>query len=113
MPSGSKDSDWQPVKEAARTMAFVEDRTNFDGYGAAGVDGLRARSSNPVLSLPAEPRDCPDVVSRALTSLRLAGIDGPYTLLLGADEYRVVSGTSDHACPIAAHLERMLDGAPV
>ncbi|MGW1120440.1 family 1 encapsulin nanocompartment shell protein, partial [Streptomyces tanashiensis] len=110
---GSKDSDWQPVKDAARALAFVEDRTVFDGYGAAGVEGLRARTSNPVLRLPAEPRDYPDAVSRALTSLRLAGVDGPYALLLGADQYRAVSETSDHGYPIAAHLARMLDGSPI
>lgn len=110
---GAKDSDWQPVKDAARTLAFVEDRTVFDGYEAAGVEGLRARSSNPVLRLPAEPRDYPDAVSRALTSLRLAGVDGPYALLLGADEYAAVSETSDHGYPIAAHLARMLDGPPI
>ncbi|MEX0167849.1 family 1 encapsulin nanocompartment shell protein [Streptomyces sp. LMG1-1-1.1] len=110
---GSKDSDWQPVKDAARTMAFVEDRAIFDGYGAAGVDGLRARSSNPVVRLPQKPSDYPDAVSRALTSLRLAGVDGPYALLLGADQYRAVSETSDHGYPIAAHLGRMLDGSPI
>ncbi|MFD8972755.1 MULTISPECIES: family 1 encapsulin nanocompartment shell protein [Streptomyces] len=110
---GSKDSDWQPVKDAARTMAYVEDRTIFDGYGAAGVDGLRSRSSNPVLRLPAEAREYPDAVSRALTQLRLVGVDGPYALLLGADEYRAVSETSDHGYPIAAHLGRMLDGSPI
>ncbi|MFE0641037.1 family 1 encapsulin nanocompartment shell protein [Streptomyces sp. NPDC058877] len=110
---GSKDSDWQPVKDAARTLAFIEDRIVFDGYGEADVEGLRARSSNPALRLPAEPRDYPDAVSRALTSLRLAGVDGPYALLLGADQYRAVSETSDHGYPIAAHLARMLDGSPI
>jgi uncharacterized linocin/CFP29 family protein len=94
-------------------MASVDDLTVFDGYGAAGVDGLRARSSNPVLSLPVEPLDYAGAVSRALTSLRLAGIDGPYTLLLGTDEYRAVSDTSDHGCPIAAPPGRMLDDVPV
>ncbi|XIE80981.1 family 1 encapsulin nanocompartment shell protein [Streptomyces sp. SBR177] len=110
---GANDSDWQPVKDAARAMAFAEDRAVFDGYPAAGIDGLRERSSNPVLGLPAEPRDYPDAVSRALTALRLAGVDGPYALLLGADEYRAVSETSDHGYPIAAHLARMLDGPPI
>ncbi|WP_418960723.1 family 1 encapsulin nanocompartment shell protein [Streptomyces tritici] len=110
---GAKDSDWQPVKDAARSLAFVEDRMIFDGYASAGVEGLRERSSNPVLRLPAEPRDYPDALSRALTSLRLAGVDGPYALLLGADEYAAVSETSDHGYPIAAHLGRMLDGAPI
>lgn len=110
---GSEDSDWQPVKDAARAMAFAEDRAVFDGYPAAGIDGLRDRTSNPVLALPTEPRDYPDAVSRALTELRLAGVDGPYSLLLGADDYRAVSETSDHGYPIAAHLARMLDGPPI
>lgn len=110
---GSHDSDWQPVKDAARAIAFAEDRAIFDGYAAAGVEGLRDCSSNPVLGLPAEPRDYPDAISRALTSLRLAGVDGPYALLLGADEFSAVSETSDHGYPIAAHLARMLDGPPL
>ncbi|MFC5824233.1 family 1 encapsulin nanocompartment shell protein [Nonomuraea insulae] len=110
---GSKNSDWQPVKDAARAMAYAEDQTIFDGYVAAGIDGLRARSSNPVLRLPAEPRDYPDTISRALTSLRLAGVDGPYALLLGAEAYTAVSETSDHGYPIVAHLTRILDGEPI
>ncbi|OOV13128.1 bacteriocin [Streptomyces avermitilis] len=107
---GANDSDWQPVKDAARTMAFTEDRALFDGYAAAGIDGLRRRSSNPQLTLPAEPRDYPDTVSRALSALRLAGVGGPYSLLLGADAYTAVSETSDHGYPVAAHLDRLLDG---
>ncbi|MFI8420035.1 family 1 encapsulin nanocompartment shell protein [Streptomyces sp. NPDC085479] len=110
---GARDSDWQPVKDAARTLALAEDRTVFDGYAAAGVRGLRASSSNPAVTLPVEPSDYPDAVSRALTALRLAGVDGPYALLLGADEYRAVSETSDHGYPIAAHLGRMLDDPPI
>ncbi|MCT4353998.1 bacteriocin family protein [Streptomyces sp. Je 1-79] len=110
---GSNDSDWQPVKDAARAMAFAEDRAVFDGYPAAGIEGLRSRSSNPELGLPAESRDYPDAISRALTSLRLAGVDGPYALLLGADAYTAVSETSDHGYPIAAHLGRILGGDPI
>ncbi|MFJ7961904.1 family 1 encapsulin nanocompartment shell protein [Streptomyces sp. NPDC096324] len=107
---GANDSDWQPVKDAARTMAFAEDQTVFNGYVAARVDGLRARTSNPVLRLPAEPRDFPDAVSHALSTLRLAGVQGPYALLLGAEAYTAVSETSDHGYPVAAHLGRLLDG---
>lgn len=110
---GSKNSDWQPVKDGARAMAFAEDQAIFGGYAAAGIDGLRARTTNPVLNLPAEPREYPDAVTRALTSLRLAGVDGPYSLLLGADAYTAVSETTDQGYPIAAHLGRILDGEPI
>lgn len=107
---GAKDPDWQPVKDAARTMAFAEDRAVFEGYAAAGIAGLRAESSNPALAVPADTRQYPDVVSQALESLRLAGVGGPYALLLSAPAYTAVSETSDHGYPVRDHLARVVDG---
>jgi uncharacterized linocin/CFP29 family protein len=107
---GAQDPDWQPVKDAARTMAFAEDRTVFDGYQAAGITGLRAGSSNPALTLPADARQYPDLVSQAQASLRLAGVGGPYALLLSARSYTAVSETSDHGYPVREHLARLVDG---
>ena len=107
---GSKDSDWQPVKDAARRMAFVEDRAVFEGYGAAGITGIRASASNQALTLPAEVLDYPNVVSQAVSLLRLAGVNGPYSLLLSADAYTAVNETSDHGYPIREHIARVIDG---
>jgi uncharacterized linocin/CFP29 family protein len=107
---GAQDSDWQPVKDAAKKIAFAEDRAVFEGYAAAGITGVRQSSSNPVLTLPAEARDYPNVVSRAVSSLRLAGVGGPFSLLLSADAYTMVSETSDHGYPIREHLARVVDG---
>jgi uncharacterized linocin/CFP29 family protein len=108
--AGAKDADWQPVKDAARQIAFAEDRAIFEGYAAAGITGIRDSSSNPAIMLPAEVRDYPDAVSQAVTALRLAGVDGPYTLALSADAYTAVSETSDHGYPIHEHIARLLDG---
>jgi uncharacterized linocin/CFP29 family protein len=107
---GALDPDWQPVKDAAKKIAFAEDRAVFDGYAAAQVSGIRPAASNASLILPGEPRDYPDVVSKALSQLRLAGVAGPYSLLLSADAYTAVSETSDHGYPIREHLRRLLDG---
>src|ERR1700739_2802367 len=49
---GSNDSDWDPVKAAAKKLAFVEDRTIFEGYRAAAIEGIRSCSSNKPLTLP-------------------------------------------------------------
>ena len=46
---GASDSDWQPAKDAARLLAFAEDRAIFEGYAAAGIGGIREGTSNPVL----------------------------------------------------------------
>src|ERR1700744_1963010 len=107
---GALDPDWQPVKDAAKTIAFAEDRAVFDGYPAAQITGLRPSSSNPSLALPGDPQGYVDMVTKALSQLRLAGVAGPYTLLLSADAYTAVSETSDHGYPIREHLARLLDG---
>ena len=107
---GALDPDWQPVKDAAKKIAFAEDRAVFDGYAAAQITGVRQASSNPALALPGEARDYPDVVSKAVSQLREVGVAGPYSLLLSADAWTAVSETSDHGYPISEHLARLLDG---
>jgi uncharacterized linocin/CFP29 family protein len=107
---GAKDADWQPAKDAARRLAFAEDRAVFDGYAAAGIIGLRESSSNSPVPLPSDVRDYPDAISQAVSALRLAGVDGAYSLALSAKAYTAVSETSDHGYPIIKHIARLLDG---
>jgi len=107
---GAKDPDWQPVKDAARKMAFAEDCAIFEGYAAAGIAGIEGSAPNRPLALPASATAYPDVISQAVSSLRLAGIGGPYSLLLSADAYTAVSETSDHGYPVRDHLARVVDG---
>jgi uncharacterized linocin/CFP29 family protein len=91
-------------------MAFAEDRAVFDGYQEATIAGIGPASSNAAIAAPADARKYPDVVSQALAALRLAGVGGPYTLILGAAGYTAVSETSDHGYPVRDHLARLVDG---
>jgi uncharacterized linocin/CFP29 family protein len=105
---GAQDSDWQPVKDAARQLAFAEDRLVFDGYGAAGIQGLREGTSNPVLTLPGDVRDYPETIAQALGRLREAGVNGPYSVVLSAEAYTLVSETRDHGYPVLQHIQRLV-----
>ncbi|HWB49217.1 MAG TPA: family 1 encapsulin nanocompartment shell protein [Stellaceae bacterium] len=107
---GAMDSDWSAVKEAARKIAFAEDRVVFDGYGAAGIQGIRQGSSNPRIVLPANVRGYPGAIAEAVSQLRLAGVNGPYALVLGADAYTTASGGTDEGYPVFHHIEREVDG---
>ncbi|KFL91861.1 encapsulating protein for a DyP-type peroxidase or ferritin-like protein oligomer [Acetobacter malorum] len=107
---GALDADWQPVKDAAQKIAFFEDRAIFNGYDAAGMAGIRGRSSNAHLKLPTSAKNYPGVVADALSSLRLAGVNGPYSLVLGAQAYQAVTGGGDDGYPIIKHIESMIDG---
>ena len=107
---GARDADWQPVKDAAKIIAFAEDKAVFEGYEAAGIGGIRSSSSNPALALPGDVLAYPNIVSQAVSSLRLAGVNGPYSVLLSADAYTLVTETADHGYPIHEHLARVVDG---
>src|SRR5215831_13278745 len=89
---GAEDSDWQPVKDAAR------------------IQGIRPSSSNPPVSLPEDVREYPAAIARAIGQLRESGVDGPYSVLLSADAYIAVSETSDHGYPVLEHLKRLVNG---
>ncbi|MBO2457639.1 family 1 encapsulin nanocompartment shell protein [Actinomadura violacea] len=105
---GALDPDWQPAKDAAKKIAFAEDHAVFHGSDPAGITGIAPGSSNPALPLPADAREVPDAVAKALSALRLAGVGGPYSLLLSADAYTAVSETTDHGYPVRHHLARLL-----
>jgi uncharacterized linocin/CFP29 family protein len=107
---GANDSDWSPLKDAARKIAFAEDRAVFEGYAPAQIQGIQQGASNPVLTLPADIKGYPDTVAKAVSELRLAGCNGPYTLVLGAEPYTAIGGGSDDGYPVLKHIRPLVDG---
>lgn len=107
---GADDSDWQPAKDAAEQLAYAEDRAIFLGYAAAGIEGIREGSSNPVLTLPEAATDYPDVIAAALKHLKLAGVDGPYAAVLGANAYTALQEANDKGYPVLNHIQRLIGG---
>jgi uncharacterized linocin/CFP29 family protein len=106
---GANDSDWQPLKDAAKRIAFAEDRAIFEGYAAGGIEGIRQGISNPIASLPADVVRYPDAIAEALSQLRLVGVNGPYSVVLGADAYTALSEASDHGYPVVQHIQRLVN----
>src|ERR1700688_564327 len=105
---GANDSDWQPAKDAARKIAFAEDGAVFEGYTAAGIVGIRKGTSNPTLTLPADVREYPEVIAQAMSQLRLVAVNGPYSVLLGAEADTALAETSDHGYPVLEHVKRLV-----
>jgi uncharacterized linocin/CFP29 family protein len=107
---GANDSDWQPVKDAAKKIAFAEDGAIFEGYAGGGIEGIRQRTSNPVETLPSDVRNYPDAIAHAVNQLRLVGVDGPYSALLSADAYTALAEARDYGDPVLEHVRRLVDG---
>ncbi|HEY8006314.1 MAG TPA: family 1 encapsulin nanocompartment shell protein [Methylocella sp.] len=105
---GANDSDWQSAKDAAQKIAYAEDRAIFEGYAAADIIGVHQGTSNPTMTLPADVREYPDVIAQALSQLRLVGVNGPYSVLLGADAYTALAEISDNGYPVLEHIKKLV-----
>jgi len=105
---GANDSDWQPAKDAARQLAYAEDGAIFEGYATAGIVGIRQGTSNPKMTLPSDVRAYPEAIAQGLSRLRLVGVNGPYSVLLGADAYTALAETSDYGYPVLEHVKRLV-----
>ena len=49
-------------------------------------------------------------IAQAVSQLRLAGVDGPYALLLGSAPYTAIGGATDDGYPVLQHIQRLVDG---
>ena len=106
---GANDSDWQPAKDAAKKIAFAEDGAIFEGYQAGGIEGIREGSSNAAVTLPTDVANYPDAIAHALSELRLVGVNGPYSVVLGAEPYTAVAEARDHGYPVLQHIHRLVE----
>lgn len=110
---GSQDPDLQPLKDAANKIATMEDRIVFQGYKAAKIPGMIQSSSNSALTLGKDIKKWPAMVAKAMNDLKLAGVNGPYQLVLSPQAYTDVMGGSDDGYPVLKHIARMLDSEVV
>ena len=60
------------------------------------------------MTLPDDVRSYPDAIARALNQLRLVGVNGPYSVLLGAEAYTALAVTSDNGYPVLEHVRKLV-----
>jgi len=111
---GARDAELDPLVDACRALASAEDRMVFDGYAAAGVEGLSAASPHTPIHLTEEFEKYANHVAKAVSVLKDAGVAGPYAIALGPRCYAgVIEATEKGGYPILHHLELILDGPVV
>ena len=60
------------------------------------------------MTLPADVRQYPDAIAQALSQLRLVGVNGPYSVVLGADAYTALAETVDNGYPVLEHIKKLV-----
>lgn len=111
---GAPDPDLRTVVAAAERVAHVEDSAIFNGLPAAGIVGILAASPHHPHRLPPDVTHLPRAILTARETLREAGIDGPYALVLDAAYTAQVLAAAQDGYPLSKRLtEGVLDGALV
>jgi len=107
---GAKDADLDPVRNAARAAAIAEDRAIFQGYDAAGIQGIFRASADRSLTIPESFESYPDIVAEATHRLRSEGVNGPYGIALGPRCYTGLTRSTSRGYPVIDHVRELLDG---
>jgi uncharacterized linocin/CFP29 family protein len=111
---GAVDVDLESLDLAAHQIAIAENSAVFNGWVKAGIQGVVESSPFEPEPLGASADAYPRSVARAIEGLREAGVEGPYGLALGPDEYIKVIETAEHGgYPLFDHLRKILDGGQI
>ncbi len=111
---GALDADLEPLDEAARQIAVSENVAVFHGWAKAGIAGVAEASPIAAQPLGKAAEDYPRSVARAVEAIRQGGVEGPYGLALGPDEFTRVIETAEHGgYPLFDHLAKILVGGPI
>ena len=110
---GRPDPDLSKVTSAAKRAALAEDCIVFEGFKEAHITGIAEASTYPPIQIDDNYAEYPKLVARAVSSLREAGVDGPYAAVLGPRCWTGVIETTEHGgYPVLEHL-RLILGGPV
>ena len=92
------------------TIALAEDTLVFDGNDELMVTGLVDGSPHDSIAITDDYGSFPALVAKAVTTLRAAGVDGPYGVALGTQCYTgVIETTEKGGYPVLEHL-RLIAG---
>jgi uncharacterized linocin/CFP29 family protein len=106
---GCKDPELGPVQHAAEQVARFEDSTVFMGFGPGKITGIAEAATQKALALPKDASKYPEVVSAGLKKISTIGVGGPYSLVLGPDEYFGLMAQG-HGYPPHRVIEEMIGG---
>ena len=111
---GAAGIELAPLDEAARRIALAENVAVFHGWVEAGIRGIADACTHDAIRLGDDFGAYARHVAEAVETLLKAGINGPYGLALGPDDYTGVIQTSEHGgFPLFDHLKKILAGGPL
>lgn len=109
---GAKDADLDALEEAARRIALFEESAVYNGFAAAGIEGIIPACPHPPIALPTNTREFPEAVARAVEVLRVGGVAGPFALVLGVEAWAALMQSGAGGYPPGRIIREMIREEP-
>jgi uncharacterized linocin/CFP29 family protein len=108
---GAEDVDFASLDAAAQRMVDAENTAVFHSWAKAGIEGITAATPHRPIVRGKSFEDYTGCVARAVELLLRSGIEGPYGLALGREDYTRVVETAEHGgYPLLDHLRNIIKG---
>jgi uncharacterized linocin/CFP29 family protein len=107
---GAKEIDDDPLREAARRLALMEERAVYLGFPEGHIDGIVPRAAHQPVTLPGTPEEYPRAVADAVNALHAAAIGGPYALVLGTGAFYALRSAGATGYPAARIVRHLVGG---
>jgi uncharacterized linocin/CFP29 family protein len=110
---GSKTADLDPVVQAAQKAALFEEQLIYKGFKNGGIEGLIPASQAKAITLPKNAASFEDAVESAVHAIQIAGIGGPFQLVLGRMPYQKLAVGDQKGYPLRKRVMDLLDGGSI
>jgi uncharacterized linocin/CFP29 family protein len=107
---GAEDIDLGPMEDAARKIAQFEESVIYDGFKPGNIAGLKNSSDHDTIPFPEAAEDIMGAVSLALSKLKAASIEGPYSLVLNTEKWQKVNAYV-RGYPLRRQIEGLIGGS--
>lgn len=107
---GAEDIDLGPMEDAARKLAQFEEGVIYEGFKPGNIGGLKNGSDHDTIPFPETTEDIMGAISLALSKLKAASIEGPYSLVLNTEKWQKINAAV-RGYPLRKQIESLLGGS--
>lgn len=106
---GAKDVDLGPLEEAVKEVAFFEEKVIYQGFEPIQIKGMEQSVESDPVEIPKSTNAFLKELGKQILHLSQNGVEGPYSLIITADEWLNLIELSE-GYPISMQLKEILGG---